>query len=360
MGLKITRKQDEMLTRLLVQLCELYNMALQQRIDVWKSHRTSLTLYDQQKQLTELRAGIEEYAQSPLKVQRDPLRRLDRAFKDFFRRCKSGENPGFPRFRSPKRYNSFTVDCERSYYRKGELQIVKLGKFRAKTRCKIKGKLKEIHVKRCGQKWQAQIVCDIGPAPEKIAVRNAVGIDLGITSLVTLSDGTEISNPRWTKKEEKNLAEANRDLARKQKGSNNLKKSKERLRRVHQHIMGLRHSYLISVAKEIVSKYDLIVHEDLTIRNMARSNYAKQILDAAWGKLIRRLNCEAEYAGKWVIPVNPRGTTQRCSSCGEKVPKERRNRIHNCPNCGLVLGRDLNAALNILRLGEGLVATQNA
>ena len=288
MRLKVTRNQNERLTALLAQLCELYNMALQQRRDVWKSHRISLGLYDQQKQLTELRASVEEYAQGPMKIQRDPLRRLDLAFKAFFRRVKSGEKAGFPRFRSIERYDSFSLQKDdHNFHLYGELlSLPRLGTFRIKTRCKIKGNPIEIRVKRCGQKWQVQVVCDIGSAPEKIAISAAIGIDVGLTALATLSDGTEIANPRWTKQEQDRLAEANRSLSRKAKGSNNRKKSKESLRRVHQRIAGLRSSYLTGVAKQLISDYDLIAHEKLNIRGMAQSRLAKSIMDAAWGQLI--------------------------------------------------------------------------
>jgi IS605 OrfB family transposase len=127
----------------------------------------------------------------------------------------------------------------------------------------------------------------------------------------------------------------------------------------HQRIAGLRASYLTGVAKDLVGRYDLIAHENLSIRNMVRSNLAKSIHDASWGKLIQRLNCEAEKAGKTIVAVNPRGTTINCSACGEKVPKTLSQRVHNCPSCGLILGRDHNAALNVLRLGESLVGAGN-
>ena len=359
MRLKVSRRQGDMLLRLLGQLCELYNMALQQRRNAYRELRVSVNYLNQQTQLTELRNGVEEYAAFPVAIQRDPLRRLDRAFKAFFRRIKSVEKPGFPRFRSRARYDSFNVPKGSFGFSGAGLRITRLGTFRTKTKCKIKGEPLELRVKRCGAKWQAQVVCDIGPAPEKIAVRNAVGIDLGLTSLAVLSDGTEIANPRWTKREEDRLAAANRELARKTRGSRNRLKSREHLQRVHQCIAGLRSSYLTGVAKRLVFAYDLIAHEDLKIRNMVRSNLAKSIMDAAWGQLIRRLQCEAECAGKWVVPVNPRGTTINCSGCGEKVPKTLAQRQHDCPKCGLSLGRDHNAALNILALGESAASKQN-
>lgn len=354
MRLKTTGCQGKALDALLSQLCELYNMALEQRRNVWRSHRKAINFFDQCKQLTELRAGVEEYRQMPQMIQRDPLKRLQRSFDAFFRRLKSGDKPGYPRFRAFDRYDSFSVDKANFSFDGSSVRIVKLGVFRTKTKCKIKGIPLELRVKRCGSKWQAQVVCDIGPAPEKILVVSAVGIDVGLTSLITLSDGTEISNPRWTRREENCLAVANRNLASKKRGSNNHKKSRECLRRVHQRIAGKRIGYLVEVAKGLFSKYDLVAHEHLKIRNMARSTFAKSIMDAAWGQLVNRLNCEAESAGKWVVAVNPRNTTKNCSGCGISVPKDISQRQHECPSCGLSLGRDHNAALNILRLGKSL------
>jgi putative transposase len=348
-----------MLDDLLAQLCELYNMALQQRRNAYRELRLSVSYLNQQTQLTELRNGVEEYAVFPAAIQRDPLRRLDRAFQAFFRRLKRGEKPGFPRFRARARYDSFSVPKGCFTFSEGILKLIRLGTFRTKTKCKIKGQPLEIRVKRCGNKWQAQVVCDIGPAPKKIAVGNAIGIDLGLTSLALLSDGTEIANPRWTRQEEDRLADANRVLSLKKRGSRNRIKARERLRRVHQRIAGLRSNYLTGVANQLVSAYDLIAHEDLKIRNMVRSKLAKSITDAAWGQLVQKLNSQAECAGKWVIPVNPRGTTINCSGCGERVPKTLAQRQHDCPKCGLSLGRDHNAALNILRLGESLASKQN-
>jgi putative transposase len=309
--------------------------------------------------LKEFRHRSEAVSAFPAAIQRCPLRRVQKAFDGFFRRVKSGEKPRYPRFKAKTQYDSFDVDSQNFRVDGNVVVIRKLGGFCFKTKYKIKGTPKILHVQRKGKHWIANVVCDIGPAPEKVAVSSVIGIDLGLTSLATLSDGTEISNPRWTKQEEERLAIANQDLSRRTKGSKNRKKSRERLRRVHQRIAGLRSSYTTSVAKQLFSKYDLIAHEKLNIRGMVQSNLAKSINDAAWGSLIWRLKCKAESAGKWLIPVNPRNTTKQCSGCGELVPKTLAQRTHSCPACGLVLGRDHNAAMNILRLGESLVSKQN-
>ncbi len=358
MRLKPTKRQQVKLNDLLEHLCVLYNSALEHRKRSWEQLGKPVMYYDQQRALTDFRGKSLEVFSFPLTIQRDPLRRIDRAFKAFFRRVKAGEKPGYPRFKTKTSYNSFNV-AERFSVNGSCLKIARLGNFRFKTKCKVKGSFKTINIARRGNRWIANLVCDIGEAPAKRPVSNAVGIDLGVTTLATLSDGTEIANPRWIKREEGRLAEAQRVLARKTKGSKNQAKAKERVRRVYQRIVGSRNAYTTTVAKKLIGQYDLIAHEKLNIKAMAQYGYlGKSIMDAAWGKLIWRLNCEAEKAGKWVIPVNPRNTTKACSGCGELVPKTLSQRTHCCPSCGLVLGRDHNAAVNILRLGESLVERQ--
>jgi putative transposase len=357
--LQTTQAQVEILRDLLEHLCVLYNQALMHRKSSWKNAKESVSLYDQQKKLTDFRNCSSPVSRYPAAIQRDPLRRVDLAFRGFYRRIKAKENPGYPRFKPSSQYDSFDVDSQNFRISGDAVTVVKLGSFRFKTKYKLKGEPKILRVQRRGKHWIASVVCYIGEAPTKVAVSSAIGIDLGLTSLATLSDGTEIENPRWTKQESARLARANQSLARKKRGSKNRLKAKERLRRAHQRIAGLRASYLTGVAKDLVGRYDLIAHENLSIRNMVRSNLAKSIHDASWGKLIQRLNCEAEKAGKTIVAVNPRGTTINCSACGEKVPKTLSQRVHNCPSCGLILGRDHNAALNVLRLGESLVGAGN-
>lgn len=357
--LKTTKRQATTLADLCEHLCVLYNSALEWRKNSWEKEAKSINYADQQRALALFRQSSPAVESYPSPIQRSPLRRIDRAFKAFFRRVKTGEKPGYPRFKARNQYDSFDVDGRNFRMEDGSIIITKLGGFRFKTSCHIKGEPRSMVVSRRGKHWIANIACYMGEAPEKIAVRKATGIDLGLTTLATLSDGTEIHNPRWTKREEDRLATANRSLSRKVKGSKNRTKAKERLRRVHQRIVGLRASYLTGVAKQLVGEYDLIAHEKLNIKGMAQSRFAKSIMDAAWNQLIQRLNCEAEYAGKHVVAVDPRGTTQKCSGCGQKVPKKLWNRSHDCPNCGLSLGRDHNAALNILGLGESLVERQN-
>ena len=329
---------------------ETYNAGLQERIEAWKLQRKSVGLYEQFGELTELRKDL-RFATISVDIQREPLRRLDRAFKAFFRRCKSGEKPGFPRFRSWKRYDSFLFGLPRIL--ENRIKVPNLGWFKFKAHQDIIGTPKTATVKRAGKKWIVRLVCDIGAAPEKVAVSNAVGIDVGLTNFVTLSNGQSIDNPRWTRKHEARIAAANRRLALKQKRSNNRIAARELLRRAHQRAADARRNFCHHVSKWLVQNYDLIAFEKLNIKGMAQGRLAKSILDAAWGELIWQVKYKAENAGVWAIPVNPRGTSIRCSNCGADVRKTLKDRRHVC-ECGVNLDRDHNAAMNILRLGEAL------
>jgi putative transposase len=328
--------------------CETYNAALQERRDAWKLGRKAITYRMQQDELTELRRDA-TFAVVACDIQRDPLRRVDRAFKAFFRRFKAGQKPGFPRFRSHFRYDSFGFSLPSIH--DNHLNVPNVGHLKVRSERRMAGKAKCCTVKRDGSRWTASVVCDVGPAPEKKTVSSAVGIDVGLTTLATLSDGTEIENPRWTKRHEERLAAANQALSRKQRGSNNRKRAKEALRRAHQRAAGARKNYLHHVSKWLVGQYNLIAYENLNVKGMAQGHFAKSIMDAAWSILLFQIRYKAESAGVYAIAVNPRGTSQICSGCGEKVPKKLSQRQHDCPKCGLSLGRDHNAGRNILALG---------
>ena len=340
--------QGAELERILTDNCETANACIQERREAWKFQRKSISYRDQQNELTELRKDP-AFQWMACDIQRDPLRRVDRAFKAFYRRCKTlGQKPGFPRYRSRDRYDSFGFGLP--VVRERSIKIPNVGDIRARGGRLIQGRAKCCTVKRDGKRWTASVVCDIGPAPEKRTVSKAVAIDVGLTTLATLSDGTEIENPRWTRQHEDRIATANRALARKTRGSHNRIRAREALRRAHQRAASARLNYIHHVSKWLVANYDLIAHEDLKIRNMVRSKLAKSIMDAAWALLVWCITYKAEGAGKWIVPVNPNGTSQKCSGCGATVPKKLSERVHNCA-CGLTLGRDHNAARNVLALG---------
>ena len=261
MRLKVTRRQDETLTRLLAQLCELYNMALEQRRNAYRELRVSVTYRNQQAQLTELRSGVEEYASFPVAIQRDPLQRVDRAFKAFFRRCKTGEYPGFPRFRSIERYDSFSVPKGRFRHSVAGVSLVSIGAFKVKTRCRIEGDPLELRIKRCGNKWQRSDDLRNRERPRKDSRAEC----RWYRSRAYHSGDTE----RWHGNSKPSVDQTGRgdtsqgecDLSRKVKGSGNRRKARERLRRVHQRIAGLRSTYLTKVAKDLLAFHDLVAQK---------------------------------------------------------------------------------------------------
>jgi putative transposase len=257
------------------------------------------------------------------------------------------ETYGFPRFRARARYDSFAFSLP--VCRERSIKIPNVADIRARGGRPIEGRAKLCTVKRDGKRWTASVVCDVGEAPEKCVV-SRVGIDVGLTTLATLSDGTQIENPRWTKRHERRIAQANRVLARKKRGSRNRLKAREALHRAHQSAANARLNYIHHVSKWLVENYDLIAFEDLKIRNMVRNPHlAKSIMDAAWGLLIWCITYKAEGAGAWALPVNPRGTSQTCCGCGRIVKKKLSERWHSCP-CGAELGRDHNSGINIKQL----------
>lgn len=340
---------------ILADSCETYNAALQERKEAWKLERKSIGLYDQFAQLTELRHEDPRFAVIAVDIQRDPLRRLDRAFRAFFRRCKGGDKPGFPRFRSCSRYDSFLFNLP--IVADNHIRVPNVGLFRFKSSQNVIGVPRTALIKRVGTKWYIRLTCDIGTVPDKQTVSSAIGVDVGLNKFLTLSDSHSIPNPRWGNKHASRVAAANRSLARKVKRSKNRRRAKEILRRTHQRATDARRNFTHHVSKWLVSRYELIAFEKLHIRGMACGNLAKSIFDAAWGELLWQISYKAESAGRWAVPVNPRGTSIRCSGCGAAIKKTLADRRHIC-GCGLNLDRDHNAAINILRLGMSLAGVE--
>ena len=177
-----------------------------------------------------------------------------------------------------------------------------------------------------------------------------IGVDAGLKNLLALSSGEIMENPRWFRKTEKRLAKGQRNLSRKEKASNNQEKQRIKVARLHRKVRNQRKDLHHKISRKLVKKYDLVVFENLTIRNMVRNpHFAKSIADAGWGQLIRFTQYKAEEAGIWVECVNPKGISQVCSGCGRAVSKTLGVRVHECPYCELTLDRDVNAAINILK-----------
>jgi putative transposase len=203
-------------------------------------------------------------------------------------------------------------------------------------------------------KWYVFFSCVVESQPIEKPFED-VGIDVGLNSYAVLSDGTRIKNPRFYRKEEKRLGLLQRGLSRKVRGSSNWVKAKTRVARLHEKIGNRRTDFLHKASRKIADAYENVYVEDLRITYMVRNHcLAKSISDAGWGRFIGMIAYKAESAGGQLIRVNPRNTTQECFRCGQHVKKTLSERVHVCPYCGLVMDRDLNAALNIFARGRGI------
>jgi putative transposase len=329
----------------------LYNLALADRKNAYEVEGISRTYEDQAAILTiEKKNGNFKGVFS--QVLQDVLRRLDKSFKAFFRRVKAGEEPGYPRFKGQGWYKSFTYPQAGFKLEGSKLTLSKIGSIRTFKHREVEGKIKTCTIKKdkLGH-WYAILASEIEDVPQ-IEPKTAIGVDVGLKSLVALSTGETIQYPRYYVKAEQKLAVAQRDLSRKKKGSSNRQKAKNKVARLHQKIQNHRDEFLHQVSRKIADSADLIVFENLNIQGMLKNHHlAKHIQDHAWGKLIQFTQSKAAKAGKVVELVDARYTSRKCSQCGIMVPKTLAERAHRCPNCGLEMDRDINASINIVTLG---------
>ncbi len=344
--------QKTKLEETLALCCELYNAALQERREAYKVSKTSINYHAQAIQLPEIKTLREDIRGIHSQVLQDVLKRLDKAFDAFFRRVKTKEKAGFPRFRSRFRYNSFTFPQTGFAIESGKLKLSKIGKVKIKLHRPIEGKIKTLTItKSATGKWYACFCVEVEaqPLPKSIA---AIGVDVGLKEFAVLSNGEAIHNPKFFRQEERRLAKAQRKLSKAVKGTPERKKRRKVVAHVHERIADQRRDFAHQESRKLVNRFGVIVFEKLNINGMLKNHcLAKSIADAAWGQLVQYATYKAENAGRCVRQVNPRNTSQMCSGCGEIVKKDLSVRIHNCEGCGLVLDRDHNAAINILTLG---------
>lgn len=355
-----TKEQAAQLQRTLDLCCWLYNAALEQRRTVYQTHKKPLSKNSQMAELPALKDQCPEFNEVYSQVLQDVLKRLDRAFENFFRRVKDKDGKaGYPRFKGKDRYDSFTYP-QRGFQLKDKfLSLSKIGDLKIKLHRPIEGKIKTCTIKREVDQWFAIFTCEL-PDPEPIEPRTAVGIDVGIESFAITSEGEAIENPRHLQKSLKKLRRLQRALARKKKGSKNRRKARRQVAKQHRKVKRQRLDFQHKVAHQLVNRYDLIAVENLNVAGMVKNHcLAQSISDAAWSGFVNLLTCKAAEAGKSVVRVPAPHTSQVCSRCGSFVVKDLQQRWHECA-CGLSLHRDHNAALNILRLGQSLQASSSA
>lgn len=333
---------------------DLYNAALSQRIGHFKQGKR-IGFVEQSRELTHARE-LPEVGSVLRSFQDNVLKRLDRAYQSFFRRAKhDGGNAGFPRFKGRDRYDSFDTTDAREFRLEGDKLIVqKLGSCRVRLSRPLQGRPKTLIIRREIDGWYAVIGCD-GIEPRPLPMTGAsVGIDIGLESFATLSDGTKIENPRYFRRSETRVARTQQKLSRKEPGSRSRERARRVAAKVHAKIRRQREWFHRQQARAIVSRFDLIAVENLNVKGLVKSTLAKSIHDAAWSSFIDKLACKAEEAGRKLVKVPARFTSQDCSGCGLREKKTLAERWHSC-ECGVSLSRDHNAAINILaRAGPAL------
>jgi putative transposase len=384
-----TRKQCERLQETLDACRRLYNAALQERRDAYNFHvkqhpnyydeptrkersrEIGINYYSQANQLPDIKDLREEYQEVYSQVLQDVLRRVQKAFDAFFRRVKEGGEFGYPRFQGHGRYDSFTYPQSGfSITGDGRVMLAKIGSIKVKFHREIKGTIKTCTIKREGDAWNVVFACEVEHEPSQ-ANTDAVGIDLGLLHFATLSTGETIENPRYYRKAEKRLERLQQALSRKKRGSNRRRKVAKQVGKAHRKIANQRRDFLHKASRQIVNRYGLIVFEELQSANMskrpkpkqdengkylpngaaAKGGLNKSINDAGWSQFQQFCLYKAANAGRVVLFVDPKYTSQICSGCGAVVKKELDERWHSCA-CGVELDRDHNAALNILWLGQ--------
>jgi putative transposase len=385
-----SRKQTEKLQWTLDRNREVYNAALEERRAAWnavKRHPNfydpacrkqlakehSISCYDQINQLPEIKEIREEYKEIHSQVLQETLRRVDKAMKAFFRRVKAGHTPGYPRYQGKNHDDSFCYP-QGGYGRENHtLVLSKIGRLKIKLHRPLMGTMKTCTIKREGEHWYATLVCEVEAVKRTPYTDEAVGIDLGVMKLATLSTGDVIENPKHSRCAEKKVAKAQQSLSRKKRGSNRRKKAVQRVAKIHSKIRNQRNDYVQKWSRWLVDTYETIVFEDIKPANLSRAPKPKQdettgqylpngaaakgglnksIVDAGWSQFITLCECKAASAGTvHVMRVDPKYTSQVCSGCGQIRKKELSERWHSC-ECGTELDRDHNASINILRLGR--------
>ncbi|ABA56914.1 transposase [Nitrosococcus oceani ATCC 19707] len=333
----------------------LYNECLAQRKERYEIAQKSVK-YTQQSAWFKSERGVNEwYARLNFSSAQATMRRLDKAFQAFFRRIKAGEKPGYPRFKARGRFDSWTYPAHGDGARllDGQLRLQHVGLVKVRQHRPVEGAVKTVQVKNEAGKWFVIASCNIGDGPAPRAEDTSVGLDVGLAYFLSTDQGEHVDNPRYQKEALRQLRIAGRAVSRKRKGGRNRAKAVARLRAIHARVANKRRDYHHKVARDLVSRYAFIAAESLTVSNMVRNRrLSRSISDAGWRQFLNILRAKAESAGSVWVEVPPQGTSQACSGCDTLVRKSLSVRQHHCPECGLRLQRDVNAARNILARGQ--------
>ena len=331
-----------------------YNTCLAERKEAYENEKRSVGKFEQLRKVRELKRSNPYATNLHSHILQIVVQDLDKAFQSFFRRVKAGEKAGYPRLKGRNRFDSFGLkEYGNGFKIDGRrLKLSGIGRLRVRWHRPLEGEIKTVRIRRQAGKWYACFACEVHEQPLQ-PTGQCVGIDVGVHHLLAMSDNKVVDNPRWYRNAQAKLRTLQRTVSRRKIGGSNRRKAVLALQCQHEYIANSRKDFLNKLAHSLITHYDFIALENLPINGMVRNRHlSKSILDAGWGYLKQRLVDKAVEAGRQVVLVTPSYTSKTCSSCGMLFDGlSLVDRWMEC-SCGLSMDRDVNAALNILRVGQ--------
>jgi putative transposase len=381
--LRPTKQQVVNLDRWLAMLCAQYNYLLADRFNWYEQNRSPVNAcplvcylpelqdnpdyYSQKKTLPQLKKTHPWYGEIYSQVLQDVVKRVKVTFDRFLKGDNNGKRSGKPRFKARNRYRTFTYPQMKEGCLHGNLiNLPMFGKVKVVLHRPIPDgfKIKTASVTKKADGYYLTLSLEDKTIPEiKRSTERSrrspdfnpdkiTGIDVGLKEFLTTSEGETVAIPQHYRKTQKRLRVLQKRVSRRKKGSNGRLKAIKQLGKQHKKVADKRKDFHFKTANWLLSKYDVVAHEELNVKGLARTRLAKSVLDAGWSSFLSILTNKAENAGLLVVPVSAHNTSQDCSNCGEKVPKKLHMRWHSC-SCGCELDRDHNAAINIRNRAVG-------
>ena len=347
-----TPAQEKRLLNVLECARHVYNMALAERKYTYQLEQRSVGKYEQLRWVKRYKNTFPQAREVHSHILQVAVSDCDKAFAAFFHRLKAGEKPGYPRFKGRHRFSSFGFKEYGNGFRLDgrRLKLSGIGRVSVRWHRPLEGTIRTVRILRRAGQWYACFVGEVPSSAPLPKTGRTVGLDMGVSALLTTSRGEKVENPTYYRAAQKKLRRLQRQLARAPKGSKNRRRALLAVQRQQEHVANQRKDYLNKLVHTLIQRYDGIALEDLRIPNMVKNHHlSKSILDSGWGYFKKQLSVKAASAGRQIVLVDPAYTSKCCSNCGMVFQDfDLSTRWVTCA-CGLSLDRDHNAAINILR-----------